>query len=269
MAKPDEPAEHPMTAMDHPERPAPAPGLMLIDAHRYRRLQVRAELVRAGFEVLLDVGTMHGAEAALRSMTPAAVIVDPDIPGLAAADACRRIVSAAPDGAPVVILARRVNAASVREALAAGARGYVVATSGADPGLASIVHRVIAGETVVDPQARLALQHADSHEEAARPALTGRERDVLALVAEGLTNAEIGHRLYLSRAMRKLGVASRVEAAIVAGRDGLIAQPEGAGPAVAPSPERRADIDVDREPPGATAADDNDISIPTLKIRRT
>ncbi|MEA2662435.1 MAG: hypothetical protein QOH08_2007 [Chloroflexota bacterium] len=223
-----------MTRRANSSGAGPPAGLVLIDARRYRRMQVRAELVRGGFEVLLDAGTMRGAESALRSVIPAAVLLDPDLPGVTASDACRRIVAAAPDGAPVVILARRVDAASVRGALAAGARGYVVTSADTDVALASIVRRVVAGEIVIDPHATLALQHADTQARVGRPALTGRERDVLALVAEGLTNAEIGLRLHLSRhtvkeylsaAMRKLGVASRVEAAVVAGRDGLIWPP--------------------------------------------
>jgi DNA-binding CsgD family transcriptional regulator len=107
-----------------------------------------------------------------------------------------------------------------------------------------------------------------------RPALSHRERDVLVLVAEGLTNPEIGRRLYLSHhtvkeylssAMRKLGVSSRVGAVLAATDGGLIARPSDASLSLAEADLPALDVEPGSpEPlPGLGA----DISIPTLKVR--
>jgi DNA-binding CsgD family transcriptional regulator len=107
-----------------------------------------------------------------------------------------------------------------------------------------------------------------------RPALSHRERDVLVLVAEGLTNPEIGRRLYLSHhtvkeylssAMRKLGVSTRVGAVLAAADGGLIARLGNVGPRVAESGVLALDVEPgSAEPlPGLGA----DISIQVLKVR--
>lgn len=126
----------------------------------------------------------------------------------------------------------------------------------------STVRRAVGGETIVDPRATID-----------RPALSARETDVLSLVSEGLTNAEIGSRLYLSRhtvkeylsaAMRKLGVSSRVEAALVAAQAGLLAPPRAAEGSI----EEPSGVTVTLARPGALAGPaDSDISIPVVKLR--
>ncbi|MDX6377084.1 MAG: hypothetical protein QOE98_1387, partial [Gaiellaceae bacterium] len=162
---------------------------MLIEARRPARQALRGELERAGFEILADVATIHGAESALRSMAPAVVVLDPDLPGVSAVDACRRIVAAAQNDAAVIVHARRGDAASVRAALDTGIHSYLVKTIASEGVLVAAIRRVAAGEAVLDPRAALALQRASLDEQPLRPPLSEREREVLVLVAEGLTNA--------------------------------------------------------------------------------
>jgi two-component system, NarL family, response regulator LiaR len=250
--------------------PHPIP-VLLIDACRSSRADLRAELERGGFVILADVASMHGAETALRSMSPAVVVLDPDLPGMSAVEACRRVVAAAED-AVVVVVARRADALSVRAALDTGIRGYVVRSPDVEATVGSAIVRAAAGETVIDDRVAETLQRAGADTRTARPELTARERDVLGLVAEGLTNGEIGRRLYLSphtvkdylsAAMRKLGVSTRGAAALVANERGLIARPPDAAAVAKPG-----DVEVERRSVGASAGlADSDLSIPAVKIR--
>jgi len=247
--------------------PGPAPaGVVLIDADRLVREGLRAILVREGFPVLADVASLRAGESVLRTTAAAAVLLDPDLPGVDRGGACRRIVAAGP--APVIVLSNRCDAGSVRGALDAGVRGYLVKRSGLETELAAVLRRVVAGKIVLDRRAIAILR------DEGRPGagLSPREREVLMLVADGLSNTEIGRRLHLSRhtvkeylsvAMRKLGVATRVEAALTATRLGLLAG-ESVG-------ERRAGW---IEAPGsftvaaaAPAVDEGDIRIPRIKLR--
>jgi DNA-binding NarL/FixJ family response regulator len=247
--------------------PGPAPaGVVLIDADRLVREGLRAILVREGFPVLADVASLRAGESVLRTTAAAAVLLDPDLPGVDRGGACRRIVAAG--SAPVIVLSNRCDAGSVRGALDAGVRGYLVKRSGLETELAAVLRRVIAGKIVLDRRAIAILR------DEGRPGvgLSPREREVLMLVADGLSNAEIGRRLHLSRhtvkeylsvAMRKLGVATRVEAALTATRLGLLTG-ESVG-------ERRAGW---IEAPGSftvaaatPAVDEGDIRIPRIKLR--
>ena len=111
---------------------------------------------------------------------------------------------------PIIVLADRGDESEVAAAIDSGARGYLFKDAD-DLDVAAAVERVLSGETVLDPRAATAL--VDSRRGAADPKLSRQELKVLRLVAEGLTNPEIGSRLYLSRhtvkeylshAMRKL-----------------------------------------------------------------
>src|SRR5207247_7607562 len=122
--------------------------------------------------------------------------------------------------------------AAVRAALDAGARGYLL-DDDEDIDLSRAIERSLAGERVIDPRVAALLLDGDS---AGKPKLSAQELKVLRLVAEGLTNPEIGTRLYLSRhtvkeyvshAMRKLDATNRIEAVRKATALGLI---EGTAP---------------------------------------
>ena len=112
-----------------------------------------------------------------------------------------------------------------------GARGYLLKDAPTDV-LADAIRRAARGETVLAPL--VAARLADRLREPARPELTGREVEVLALVARGLSNADIGKELFIGeatvkthliRAFAKLGVADRTAAVTAAYASGLIDLP--------------------------------------------
>jgi DNA-binding NarL/FixJ family response regulator len=189
-------------------------------------------LVRRGFRRLLEddpsiavVGEASTGEEAIRlagELKPAVVVMDvamPDTNGLAAT---RAILARDPD-AKVLMLSMHSEETLVRQALEAGARGYVLKNA-LDLDLAAAVRRVASGETVVDP----AVKHPAP---GTRNRLTPRELEVLQLICSGLSNRAIAARLALSantvavhRAsiMNTLGVHKTAELVVYAIRNGLV-----------------------------------------------
>jgi DNA-binding NarL/FixJ family response regulator len=178
-------------------------------------------VVRSGLLQFLrapDVEVVGEAATAAEAVSEAARL-RPDVVVLEAAlaDACPQIPAA------VVVLATSVAPELVAAAAEAGAAAYLVKDL-ERPQLLDAVRRAAAGERVVDPRAGAAIFQG-------RASLSSQELRVLALAAEGCTNREIAGRLFLSRhtvkeylsnAMRKLGVDSRVSAVVEAGRRGLL-----------------------------------------------
>ena len=178
-------------------------------------------VVRAGLRQFLDAPDLAvvGEASTEAEAVAAAAQLRPDVVVLDAAlvDACRQIPAA------VVALSTSIAPDLVAAAAEAGAAAYLVKDL-EGPDLLNAVRRVAAGERLVDPRAGAAVLQG-------RPSLSSQELRVLTLAAEGFTNREIGSRLhlshhtvkeYLSNAMRKLGVDSRVSAVVEAGRRGLL-----------------------------------------------
>jgi DNA-binding NarL/FixJ family response regulator len=203
-------------------------------------------LVRAGFRVLVDsapdlevVGEAADGVQALelaRSTSPDVVLMDirmPEMDGLAAT----RALVADPDGPRVIILTTFDIDEYVFEALRAGASGFLLKDT--DPGeLLTAVRVVAAGDALLAPSVtrRLIEEFAtrpDPHRTPpeALSVLTEREREVLALVARGLSNQEIAEELvispataktHVSRVMMKLGARDRAQLVVVAYETGLV-----------------------------------------------
>ena len=212
-------------------RPARRLTALVADRQPVVREGLRSWLAADGFEVVAEVGDAAQAVCEAERLRPALAILGAAASDHAAAAACLAIADRAPETATVV-LAAAVDDEQVLNAALAGARAYLLKDS-VDAGLPAVLRRVAAGERVVDAAAAAALFRA-RQQQSARPSLTDRELRVVRLAAEGCTNRQIGERLYLSRhtvkeylsnAMRKLEVDSRVAAAVEADRRGLLEAP--------------------------------------------
>jgi DNA-binding NarL/FixJ family response regulator len=205
------------------------------------------ELVRAGFRALLDaqedlevVGEAGDGEEAVRlaqRQRPDIVLMDIRMPGTDGLAATRAIVADERlAGVRVVILTTFELDEYVFEAVRSGASGFIVKnTKPAE--LLQAVRAVAAGDALLSPSVTRRLIRefaARTREVPAMPsldALTEREREVMALVAEGLTNDEIAERLvvsrltaktHVSRAMVKLGARDRIQLVVIAYESGLV-----------------------------------------------
>ena len=148
--------------------------------------------------------------------------------GLTAAATAAVIVVTSGDTTPVLVYSGYGDRALLMEALDVGVRGFVLKEAPLDD-LVRAVSAVAAGGTYVDPVLAGALAAAVGQQ---APQLTQRERDVLRLLADGLSNEEIGKQLFISaetvrthlrKAMDKLGAETRTQAVALALRDRLIA----------------------------------------------
>jgi two-component system, NarL family, nitrate/nitrite response regulator NarL len=165
-------------------------ALMLVDDHPLVRdgLRVRLESV-PGFEVVAEAAGADEALAAALAQPPDLVLMDIGMKGVNGIEATRRLMAALPT-LRVLVLSMYDNAEYVREALAAGARGYLLKDSPAEE-IVEAIRAVMAGGTHLSP----ALADAVSRAEHGDGLLTPREREVLALIAEGLSSKDIGERL--------------------------------------------------------------------------
>ena len=193
-------------------------------------------MVEAVAEVLAENGysvvgrARDGFEALqkIEARRPRIALVDVRMPRLGGIEVARRASSVAPDTA-VVLYTAYGDRAALLEAIDAGARGFLLK----EAPLADLVRAleiVVAGGTYVDPV--LAGYIASTGTAARLPNLTQRERDVLRLLADGLSNEEIGSRLFISpetvrthvrKAMEKLNADTRTQAVATALRQSLIA----------------------------------------------
>jgi DNA-binding NarL/FixJ family response regulator len=201
------------------------------------------EVVREGLRVMLrgasEIEVVGAAEdgaaavALLDAARPDVVLMDLRMPGVNGIQATREIRQRRP-GARVLVLTTYDADEWVFDAIRSGAAGYVLKDTPAEDLIAAI-RAVAAGKTPVDPKVagRLFAQIARTAPVDAAPLaeLSPRERDVLALLARGLSNADIAAtvhlsegtvRNYVSTILSKLGVADRTQAAILGIRAGLL-----------------------------------------------
>ena len=201
-------------------------SVLLVDDH---------SLVRRGFRRILEdeadivvVGEASDGEEAIRlahELNPQLIIMDCALPGLSGLVATRRILAKSPAIA-ILMLSMHSEDTLVRQALDAGARGYIL-KSAVDMELVTAIRRVAAGEVVLDSQVSRPAALKGEREYG----LTVRELEILQLIVDGKSNKEIAARLDLSantvavhraNIMDALGIHKTAELVVYAIRNGLV-----------------------------------------------
>ena len=201
-------------------------SVLLVDDH---------SLVRRGFRRMLEdesdlvvVGEAGSGEEAIRlakSLKPKVIVMDCALPGASGLVATRKILEGNPETA-VLMLSMHSEDTLVRQALDAGARGYVL-KSAVDLELAAAIRRVAAGEQVLAPE----LSRNSQLKGEAKARLTVRELQILQLIVDGKSNKEIAEHFSLSvntvavhraNIMDALGIHKTAELVVYAIRNGLV-----------------------------------------------
>ena len=204
-------------------------SVLLVDDH---------SLVRRGFRRMLEdeedirvVGEASDGEEALKlagSLKPHVIVMDCALPGMNGLQATRKILQQNPS-TRVLMLSMHTEETWVKQAIEAGARGYVLKNA-MDLELSSAIRRIVKGETVLDGQ--LSVQQSLKGER--NSGLTPRELEILQLICDGKSNKEIANQLALSantvavhraNIMDALGIHKTAELVVYAIRNGLVNVP--------------------------------------------
>lgn len=174
------------------------------------------------------VGEAGDGDEAIRlahELRPRVILMDCALPGLSGLDTTRRILSSQPDTL-ILMLSMHSEQTLVRQALEAGARGYIL-KSAADLDLAGAIRKIVQGEIVLAPQ----LLHPATLKGERNEGLTPRELEILQLIVSGKSNKEIAVQLGLSantvavhraNIMDTLGIHKTAELVVYAIRHGLV-----------------------------------------------
>ncbi|MDO7882780.1 response regulator [Salinibacterium soli] len=196
--------------------------VFLVDDHEIVRNGVAA-LINAerDLEVVGEAGTLKQALPRIAAVSPDVAVLDVRLPDGSGIDLCREIRSSHPDVACLILTAYDDDEAS-RTAVLAGAAGYVLKDIRGQ-GLLESIRRVAKGERLVAPAVSQRVVEQAAAASGPTDALSLRERQILELIAEGLTNRQIGDRLelaektvknYVSGLLAKLGMERRTQAAV-------------------------------------------------------
>jgi DNA-binding NarL/FixJ family response regulator len=202
--------------------------VFLLDDHEVVRRGLR-DLLEAEDDLVVvgEAGTAEEAYGRIPATSPNVAVLDLQLPDGSGIDVCREIRSRHPE-ITCIMLTSFSDDEAVYAAILAGAAGYLLKqVRGTD--LVEAIRRVAAGESLLDPAVTTRvlerLRHKDDDDPLA--ALTDQERKILDLIAEGLTNRQIGERMflaektvknYVSNMFAKLGMSRRTEAAAYAAR---------------------------------------------------
>ncbi len=207
--------------------------ILIADDHPMFRYGMQARLsAEPDLSVVAEASTGEEAVELSSIHAPDVILMDLNLPGMNGIEATRKIRDAAPGSA--VLIVTMFDDDSVFEAMRSGARGYLLKDADAEETVRAI-RSVANGGAIFSPSVARRLQSYFAAPPPAMPApsfpeLTEREREVLALLAEGVTNATIAQRLYLSpktvrnyvsNIFSKLQVADRAEAILRAREAGL------------------------------------------------
>jgi len=203
--------------------------VLLVDDHA---------LVRRGFRRIIEdeqhisvIGEANDGDEAVRmaqELRPKVVVMDCALPGTNGLEATRRILAIAPQTA-ILMLSMHSEETWVRQALAAGARGYILKNI-LDMELVAAIEQVAAGHTVIAPQ----ISATDTLKGERNKGLSLREMEILQLIVDGKSNKEIASQLRLSantvsvhraNIMEALGIHKTAELVVYAIRNGLVRLP--------------------------------------------
>ncbi|MCC4116606.1 response regulator transcription factor [Aromatoleum toluclasticum] len=220
--------------------------VLLVDDHALFRSGIKSLLQRhPEFEIVGEAGDgMEGVKRAAQ-LKPDVVLLDLHMPGLSGRDAAAMMADETPDS-HVLMLTVSEDAEDLIETLRAGACGYLLKNIEADT-LTAAITKAAAGESVISPQmmgklvqgVRGAPPKASTEAAPAVVAselnkLSPREREILVLIARGQSNKEIARsldlaestvKIHVQNVLRKLGLTSRVQAAVFAVEQGIVQDP--------------------------------------------
>jgi DNA-binding NarL/FixJ family response regulator len=199
---------------------------VIADDHPAMLTAIADTLERSGIEIVGRASDGEEALAQIESRQPLVAVVDVRMPRLSGIEVAQRAATVA-SNTFIVFYTAYGDRALLSEALDVGARGFVLKEAPLSD-LVRAVERVAIGEAYVDPVLAGVLVSAQTEN---LPSLTQREREVLRLLADGLSNEEIGKRLFISpetvrthvrKAMAKLAADTRTQAVAEALRQSLI-----------------------------------------------
>lgn len=208
--------------------------VLLIDDHALFRSGLLELLERRGIKVIDAVADGIEGVRKVKELKPDVVLLDIRMPQISGLETLRRL-RAEDKNVPVIMLTTSQDEGDVVEALRSGAQGYLLKDMEADE-LVKALMQIAGGKTVVAPDlAGILARVVQGGEIARKPSspfsdLTPREMEILAHLAEGQSNKVIGRelgiadgtvKLHVKSILRKLGVHSRVEAAVMAVEQGL------------------------------------------------
>lgn len=201
-------------------------SLLIVDDSEVVRVGLRALLgAEPGIRIVAEAqSAAEAVEKAVR-IRPQVVLLDIRLPDGSGLEACRQIVKRCPD-TRVLILTSVIDDRLVDEAIRSGAHGYLLKEVDGR-GLVTAIRDVATGKSILDPAVTARVMQIVRSGNAARDGLASlspQEKRVLALIAEGCTNKEVGAKLglsektvknYLSTVFEKLHVSRRAEAAVI------------------------------------------------------
>tara|TARA_B100000929_G_scaffold278953_1_gene255580 strand:- start:34 stop:696 length:663 start_codon:yes stop_codon:yes gene_type:complete len=214
---------------------------LLIDDHALFRAGLESLLERRGIEIVASVGSGEDAIRLVRKTTPDVILLDLRMPEISGLDVLKTLSDQKP-GIPVVMLTTSSEEQDLAAALRKGARGYLMKDMEPDE-LVIALRDIVAGNTIVAPALTGVLAdlvkngNRQQRKESEQPftELTPREREILGHLAEGQSNKVIARhldisdgtvKLHVKAILRKLGVHSRVEAAVMAVEHGIRRVPQ-------------------------------------------